>query len=651
MKHLPNINSPADLKNLTPEELVEVAAEVRQHIIHSVSETGGHLATNLGSVELTVALHHIYDAPKDKIIWDVSHQAYAHKVLTGRKDQMHTLRQYGGISGFAKRDESEYDHFGAGHASTSISVGLGFVAARDLKGDDNSVVVVIGDGSMTGGLAFEGLNNAGTLQKNMLVILNDNTWSISKNVGAISKYMTSIMSDNRINQLRDEIWEFTGRFKRRDKIRSTISRLEDSIKGLVVPGMVFEKMGFRYFGPIDGHDLPLLVRTLQNLKQIHGPVILHIATVKGKGYEPAEEDPYKYHGVGKFDKITGKLDPKGAGLPAYTKVFGDTMVELGDKNKRVVAITAAMSQGTGLDPFGTKFPDRFFDVGIAEAHAGCFAAGLAADGMKPYLTIYSTFLQRAYDQVIHDIGIHNLPVTICMDRAGLVGEDGPTHHGVFDIAYLSAVPNYTICAPKDGNEFRAMLHYTADHDMNGPVAIRYPRESVPVPMTEAIPTLEWGKWELLTPLTDIVFFGVGTMVAIGLEAAGRLRQQGISISVVNARFLKPLDIEFIDQIRQQAKTIITAEEACLRGGFGQAMSEYLLSNGYTGKFQALGIPDDFVTHGARKYLMRDVGLDVDSVVAAIEAVPDNKQKNSLLQRLMFRRTPHVRKTESIRKVG
>jgi 1-deoxy-D-xylulose-5-phosphate synthase len=483
------------------------------------------------------------------------------------------------------------------------------------------------------------------------VILNDNTWSISRNVGAISTYMTSIMADNRINQLRDEIWEFTGRFKRRDKIRSMVSKIEDSVKGLVVPGMLFEKLGFRYFGPIDGHDLPLLVKTLQNLKQIHGPVMLHIATKKGKGYEPAEGDPYKYHGVGKFDKITGKLAPKSDGLPAYTKVFGDTMVELGEKNDKVIAITAAMSQGTGLDPFGQKFPERFFDVGIAEAHAGCFASGLAADGMKPYLTIYSTFLQRAYDQVIHDIGIHNLPVVLCMDRAGLVGEDGPTHHGVFDIAYLSTVPGYTVCAPKDGNELRSMLHYTADTELDGPVAIRYPRENTPTEMTSTVAPIEWGRWETVTPLTDIVLLAVGTMVQIGLTAAEKLKEQGIALTVINARFIKPLDIELLEQVRQNSRIIVTAEEASVRGGFGHAVADYLLTNGYTGKFTAMGVPDTFITHGARPFLMRDAGLDVDAVVAMFESLTLSKPKNGLLQRLMFRRSAPIRRVEQIRKVG
>jgi len=542
MKYLPSVNSPQDLKKLTVEQMIELAAEMRQMIVSTVSQTGGHLASNLGSVEITLALHYIFDFPIDKLIWDVSHQTYGHKLITGRRDEFHTLRQYGGIAGYAKRDESEYDPFGAAHASTSISAALGFAAARDLAGKKHKVVAVIGDGAMTGGLAFEGLNNAGSLNKDLLVILNDNTWSISKNVGAISKYFTSLMADEKVNKLRAEIWELTGKFKRREKIRETISRIEDSVKGLVVPGMVFEKMGFRYFGPIDGHDLPLLVKTLDDLKKIEGPRLLHVATKKGKGYEPAEGNAFKYHGVGKFDKVTGRAEKKSGARPAYTKVFGDTMIELAEKDDKVVTITAAMASGTGLVEFGEKFPDRFFDVGIAEAHAGCFAAGLAAEGYKPYLAIYSTFLQRAYDQIIHDIGIQNLPVRICMDRAGVVGDDGPTHHGCFDLAYLSAIPNVNVAAPKDGNELRSMLHYTATHDINGPWGIRYPREAVPTDLTDDIQPIDWLKWERLTPARPVTILAVGTMVMRALEAAEEAAKHGIEVSVVNARFVKPLDM-------------------------------------------------------------------------------------------------------------
>ncbi|MCK4373128.1 MAG: 1-deoxy-D-xylulose-5-phosphate synthase, partial [candidate division Zixibacteria bacterium] len=476
MKYLSKINSSSDVRELSLEQLEGLADDVRQEIISAVADTGGHLATNLGAVEMTLALHHVFDLPTDKLVWDVSHQVYAHKLLTGRREQFHTLRQYGGLAGFTKRAESDCDPYGAGHASTAISAALGIAAARDLAGRDFKVVAIIGDGSLTGGLAFEGLNNAGTSKKDLLVILNDNTWSISKNVGAMSKYLTNIMADEKFNRLRNEIWELTGRFKRRDKIRATISHIETSLKGLLVPGMLFQNLGFRYFGPIDGHDLPLVVKTLQSLKNLGGPIMLHLATKKGKGYDPAEGDPTSYHGIGKFDKVTGKPAKK-SGRPSYTKVFGDTMLELAARDKRVIAITAAMATGTGLDKFAQEYPDRFYDVGIAEGHAGCFAGGLAAEGARPYMAVYSTFMQRAYDQIIHDIALQKLPVVFCMDRAGLVGEDGPTHHGAFDLSFLGPVPNLEVAVPKDGNELRSMLHYTIEHELPGPVAIRYPRAS------------------------------------------------------------------------------------------------------------------------------------------------------------------------------
>jgi len=646
LKYLSHINNPEDLKKLSPEELEELVKEIRQEIISTVSHTGGHLASNLGAVELTVALHYIFDCPKDKLIWDVSHQTYAHKLLTGRRDRFHTIRQFNGLSGYAVRSESEYDCYGAGHASTSISSALGFATAREKNGDNYKIVAVIGDGAMTGGLAFEGMNNAGISKKDMLVILNDNTWSISKNVGAISKYLTNILADEKFNKLRNEVWELTGRFKRRDKIRETISRIEDSIKGLLVPGMLFEKLGFRYFGPIDGHDLPLLVKTLGHVKNISGPVMLHVGTVKGKGYEPAEGNAFKYHGVGKFDKVTGKAIPK-TGRPAYTQVFGETMLELGAKSEKVMAITAAMASGTGLTVFGQKYPDRFFDVGIAEGHAGCFASGLAAEGMKPYLTIYSTFLQRAYDQIIHDIGIQNLPVVICMDRAGLVGDDGPTHHGVFDIAYLSTVPNLTVAAPKDGNELRAMLHYTVDNELPGPVSIRYPRDNVPGEMKLELQKIEWGKWETLTKTGDVVILAVGAMVDQVLKAGGLLKEKQIDLRVVNARFVKPLDEDFLDDMIEHAQVILTAEEGQLRGGFGQAVAHYLISSGYHGKFKALGIPDKFVIHGSRSLLLKEVGLDPESISQSILKLVDEGHKNgTFLSKLRFHRNGHTRKKRS-----
>ena len=617
MKYLRKINSPADLKPLAVEQLTELAAELRQEVVAAVSETGGHLASNLGAIELTVALHYVFDAPHDRIVWDVSHQTYAHKLLTGRRDEIGTLRQYHGLSGFAKRTESEYDCFGAGHASTSISAALGMAAARDLAGEDYKVIAVIGDGAMTGGLAFEGMNNAGSLKKDLLVVLNDNTWSISKNVGAISKYLTSIMADEKFNKLRAEVWELTGRFKRRDLIRATVKRLENSIKNFLVPGIIFEKLGFRYFGPIDGHDLPLMIKTLKDIRNLTGPIMLHVATVKGKGYAPSEEDAYKFHGVGKFNKVTGKSDKAAAALPSYTEVFGQTIVELAEKDKRVNAITAAMSSGTGLDAFAAKYPDRFYDVGIAEGHAACFAAGLAADGARPYLVVYSTFMQRAYDQVIHDMAIQNLPVVICMDRGGLVGNDGPTHHGVFDLAYLSTVPNVTMVAPKDGNEFRAMLHHTIDHDLPGVTAIRYPRATIPDALTEKVPTIEWGTWEWLGEPNPIIVLAVGEMVQETLKALPLLAERGLNPCVINARFVSPMDMVVLDKARQTAQVLVTVEEGSIRGGFGQAVAEYLMSRGFTGRFQAMGLPERFVTHGDRKQLLREVELDAQGIADAV----------------------------------
>ncbi len=651
MKYLSKIDSPADTEKLSVEELTELAEEIRQEIISVVSQTGGHLATNLGSVELTIALHYVFDLPSDKLIWDVSNQTYTHKMLTGRRDRMRTIRQYKGLSGFARPEESEYDHFIAGHASTSISAALGFAAARDNAGLDHKVVAVIGDGALTGGLAYEGLNNAGSLKKDLLVILNDNTWSISKNVGAMSRYLTGIMTDEKFNKLRNEIWELTGRFKRRDKIRAAISNIENSLKGLLVPGMLFEKLGFRYFGPIDGHDLELLIKTLQRVKNLQGPILLHVATVKGKGYKPAESNPFKYHGIGKFDKVTGEASAKPSKWPSYTKVFGETMVELGAKSDSVVAITAAMVAGTGLVEFAEKYPERFFDVGIAEGHAGTFAAGLAAEGARPYLAIYSTFMQRAFDQVIHDIALQNLPVVLCMDRGGLVGDDGPTHHGTFDLSFLPMTPNLTVAVPKDGNELRAMLHHTIDHEPSGPVAIRYPRGSIPADMVDEIPRLDWGKWETLTSPGDVVILAVGTMVTNAQQAAEILSSKGITLSIVNARFVKPLDLETLSKVKETTSFVLTVEENALRGGFGQAVADYLLTNGYTGKFKALGIPDRFITHGSRDLLLKEIGLDPGGIAVSIEElVASSLKQGSFLKKLIFRKNGNTKRKVEVGRV-
>jgi len=646
VKQLGKINSPHDIKGLAQHELIGLAEELRQTIIGAVSETGGHLASSLGVVELTVALHYVFNTPRDKIIWDVSHQSYCHKLLTGRRDRIDTLRQYGGLSGFCKRDESEYDAFGAGHASTSISAALGFAVARDMKGENHKVVAVIGDGAMTGGLAFEGLNNAGSLKKDLLVVLNDNTWSISKNVGALSKYLTSIMADEKFNKLRKEIWELTGRFKRRDAIREAVKRVENSIKNFLVPGMLFEKLGFRYFGPIDGHDLPLLIKTLQDISNLHGPIMLHVATIKGKGYAFSEEDALAYHGIGKFNKATGKSAGGGSERPSYTRVFGRTMVELAEKNDQVVAITAAMCPGTGLDLFAERFPERFYDVGIAEGHAATFAAGLAAEGLRPYFAVYSTFAQRAFDQIIHDLALQKLPVVLAMDRGGLVGNDGPTHHGAYDLAYLSAVPNVTVAVPRDGNELRSMLHHTCASPADGVVAVRYPRDLVPTPMIDEIEAIRWGRWEWLTEPGEIAVLAVGTMVQQALEAADDLRAKGIGLAVINARFVKPLDEAMLGELLRTTRVIVTAEEGALRGGFGQAVGVYLLSHKYGGRFQALGLPDRFVTHGSRTELLREVGLDAAGIAQTIsvlagqlEVEPGRRATNGgLLSRFVLRRT-------------
>jgi 1-deoxy-D-xylulose-5-phosphate synthase len=658
VKLLGRINSPDDIKGLAQDELIELAGEVRQAIVSAVSETGGHLASSLGAVELTVALHYVFHAPQDKIIWDVGHQAYGHKILTGRRDQIGTLRQYQGLSGFLRRDESEYDAFGAGHASTSISAALGFAVARDLRGEKHKVVAVIGDGAMTGGLAFEGLNNAGSLKKDLLVVLNDNTWSISKNVGAISKYLTSIMADEKFNKLRKEVWELTGRFKRRDSIRETVKKLENSIKNFLVPGMLFEKLGFRYFGPIDGHDLPLLVKTLEDISALHGPIMLHVATTKGKGYAPSEEDAKTYHGVGKFNKDTGESPKGSASLPSYTEVFGSTMIELAAKSDRVIAITAAMCPGTGLDAFADKYPERLYDVGIAEAHAGTFAAGLAAGGMQPYFAVYSTFAQRAYDQIVHDIALQGLPVVLAMDRGGLVGNDGPTHHGSFDLAYLSTVPNITVAVPKDGNELRAMLHHTCDNPSNGVVAIRYPRDTVPTTMDAQVRPIEWGKWEMLTEPGDIVVLAVGTMVTETLKAAAMLKSKGVEVAVVNARFVKPLDIGLIDRILPNAHVVITAEEGSVRGGFGQAVAECLLTKGFGGKFRALGMPDRFVAHGTRKELIQEVSLEaaniaatIDELRAQVEKSPEGSSNGGFLRNFVLRRSGETKSKAEAQRVS
>jgi 1-deoxy-D-xylulose-5-phosphate synthase len=615
---LESIQNPADLKKLKPEQLPLLADEVRQFLLETVSNTGGHLGSNLGTVELTIALHYCFDSPNDKIIWDVGHQAYTHKILTGRRDAFHTQRQYKGLSGFPKRSESEHDAFGVGHASTSISAALGMAAAADLAGTKNHAIAVIGDGSLTGGMAFEALNQAGHLKKDLIVILNDNEMSISKNVGAFSAFISRKMTGRYFRDLKKEL---QGLIKNIPAIGTDIlhfaRKAENSLKGFLTPGALFEALGFDYLGPLDGHDLPQLVEVFKNIHQLDGPLLVHVLTTKGKGYQPAEDKPSKYHGVGTFDVATGKGAPK-AGAKSYTDVFGETLVALAEQDPKIVAITAAMPDGTGLNTFAERFPQRFFDVGIAEQHGMTFSAGMAADGFRPVTAIYSSFVQRAYDQVFHDICLQKLPVTIAMDRAGLVGDDGPTHHGVFDLSYLRHLPGLTMMAPKDENELRHMLK-TAIYS-GVPMALRYPRGAgYGVEMDAEVHELEIGRGELLLEGSDLCIIAVGSTVYPALEAAEALGRKGFSVGVVNARFVKPLDAELIMSVATATGRLVTVEENALQGGFGSAVLELLYDSGLQHvKIKRLGIPDRYIEQGSQAQLRKDVGIDAEGITSAAE---------------------------------
>lgn len=613
---LNTINSPEDVKKLTGEQLEQLAEEIRQFMISVISKTGGHLAPNLGVVELTLALHRVFSTPKDKIVFDVGHQAYIHKIITGRREQFPTLRQYGGLSGFPKRSESEHDAFGTGHSSTSISAALGMAVARDLQGDDYDVVAVIGDGSMTGGMAFEGLNNAGDLHKRMIVVLNDNEMSISKNVGAMSEYLYQLRTGETYNKIKSDIEGWLKNMEFGTDVLKAVRRLKGSVKYLMVPSSIFEELGYTYLGPIDGHDLNALQDVFQAAKKIDGPVLVHVLTKKGKGYAPAEESPNKFHGTGPYDVTTGKKITNPAAPITYTEVFGNTLTEMAKADKKIVGITAAMPDGTGLSTFAKAHPDRFFDVGIAEQHAVTAAAGMAAAGLKPVAAIYSTFMQRAYDSVLHDICMQDLHVTMCLDRAGLVGDDGFTHHGVFDYAYLRSMPKMTIMAPKDENELRNMLKTALD--FNGPVSVRYPRGSgLGVDISGNMENLPIGKAEVLKEGFDLCFWAIGSMVKPALDAAELLAKEGISAGVVNMRFAKPLDVELLKAHAERYGKIITIEEGVLAGGVGSAVLEYLNQEELLGKCRVLtlGIPDEFVLHGDKALLFKDIGLDTAAIAA------------------------------------
>ena len=618
---LNKIDSPKDIKNLNYDALKELAQEIRDYMIEVISKNGGHLAPNLGVVELTLALHKVFNCPKDKIIWDVGHQSYIHKIITGRREAFKTLRQYNGLSGFPKIQESEYDAFGTGHSSTSISAALGMAIARDLKGEDNEVIAVIGDGSMTGGMAYEALNNAGDLQKKLIIILNDNEMSIAKNVGAMSDYLYQLRTAKTYTRIKKDLEGWLKHKNYGENIINIVRRVKGSVKYLLVPGSVFEHLGFKYYGPVDGHDLEHLVEVLEVAKATPGPVIIHVITKKGKGYEPAEKSPNKFHGTGPFDIATGKKITKPGAPVTYTEVFGKTLVDIAKDDKKIVAITAAMPDGTGLNYFADSYPDRFFDVGIAEQHAVTAAAGMAAAGLHPVVAVYSTFMQRAFDSVLHDICMQNLPVVLGLDRAGLVGDDGYTHHGVFDYSYLRLMPQMTIMAPKDENELRHMLATAVN--FNGPIALRYPRGSgLGVNITEPLHTLPIGKAEEIKTGSDVCLWAVGSMVDEAVKAVEALAEQGISAGVVNMRFVKPLDTELLVKTALQCKNIVTLEEGTVEGGAGSAVLEELNDNGLVGKVKVLnlGIPDKYIPHGDKKLLLRDIGLDHDSIVKRIAEV-------------------------------
>lgn len=622
---LDTINSPADVKRLSIPELKQLAEEIRQFLISVISRTGGHLAPNLGVVELSLALHRVFSTPEDKIVFDVGHQSYIHKILTGRREAFATLRQYGGLSGFPKRTESEHDAFGTGHSSTSISAALGMAVARDLQGADYDVVAVIGDGSMTGGMAFEALNNAGTLHKKMIVVLNDNEMSISKNVGAISEYLYQLRTGETYNKIKNDIEGWLKNVDFGSDVLKALRRLKGSVKYLMVPTSIFEELGFTYLGPVDGHDVEGLIDILQAARKINGPVMVHVLTKKGKGYKPAEESPNKFHGTGPYEIATGKKITNPNAPITYTEVFGKTITELADADKKIVGITAAMPDGTGLTTFAKAHPERFFDVGIAEQHAVTSAAGIAAAGFKPVAAIYSSFLQRAYDSVLHDICIQKLHVTLCLDRAGLVGDDGYTHHGVFDYAFLRSIPNMTIMSPKDENELRHMLKTAVDFD--GPISIRYPRGSgVGVDISEPVHTLPVGKAEVLHEGKDVCIWAIGSMVQSALDAADVLAERGISVGVVNMRFAKPLDAELLFECAQKYGKLVTMEEGVLAGGVGSAVLEALNSKQLLQQCQVLtlGIPDEFVLHGDKKLLFRDLALDVPAIVKQITELVKGK---------------------------
>jgi len=617
---LSKVNYPVDIKELSLEELTKLSAEIRDFIVKTVKKTGGHLAPSLGAVELVLALHYVFDTPRDKLIWDVGHQAYAHKIITGRKEKFDTLRQYNGISGFLKPEESEYDNFGAGHASTSISTAVGFAIARNLKKENYKVVAIIGDGSLTGGLAYEGINNIYRVKGQFLIVLNDNEMSISKNVGLMSYYLTKVRTNPSYIKFRNEVWNALGKLPKGSNILRLLGRkIDESIKNFLVPGLLFEELGLKYYGPIDGHDIEQLTTSLNKIKNLPYPALLHVITKKGKGLTDAENDPTKYHGIGPIE-VKSPEEVKINSAVSFSRAFGEIACEIGEKFPDTVFITAAMCEGTGLIEFSKKFPDRFFDVGIAEEHAVTFSAGLAINGLRPIVAIYSTFLQRSFDQIIHDVALQKLPVIFAMDRAGIVGEDGPTHHGSFDISYLNIIPNMIIAAPEDGNELRNLL-YTALNQNTKPFAIRYPRDKAyKFDHYKDPEIIEIGKWDLVKKGKDIAILAVGIMTHIAEKAYKSLAIDGIEPTVVYVRFIKPFDEALLDEILSTHSHIITVEENALKGGFGVHIVKYAKDKGFNNKIINLGIPDKFVGQGPRKKLLKDLGLSSENLAEMIKSI-------------------------------
>ena len=613
---LEQIKGPEDLKNMSPEELCVLAGEIRTFLIEKISHTGGHLAPNLGVVELTIALLRTFDLPKDKIIWDVGHQSYTHKILSGRMQEFDELRQYGGLSGFPKRKESPYDAFDTGHSSTSISAGLGIAQGRDILGEDYKVVSVIGDGALTGGMAYEALNNAARMKKNFIIVLNDNKMSISENVGGMSRYLGGLRTGNGYNDLKKNVADTLERIPVvGERMIDRIKRTKNSIKQLFIPGMLFENMGITYLGPVDGHNIPALCKVFKEAQKLDHAVLVHVLTKKGKGYEPAEKNPAAFHGVSPFDTKTGRPVAEEK-YPTYTDVFSKKLCQLGETHPELVAVTAAMPDGTGVAAFGKRFPDRFFDVGIAEAHAVTSAAGMAAAGLRPVVAVYSSFLQRGYDQILHDVCIQNLPVIFAVDRAGLVGSDGETHQGIFDYSYLTSIPNMSVAAPKNLWELRAMLDFAMDY--KAPFAIRYPRGTAYRGLKEFMQPISYGKGEMLYEEEDIALLAVGSMVSTGEHVREKLKEEGYSCTLANARFVKPFDKELVERLAKNHRLIVTMEENVLQGGFGLPVTAYIHEHYPQVKVLNIALPDAYVEHGNVSVLREGLGIDSDSIIRKLK---------------------------------